>query len=283
MPSAAIAGSSSRVRSVSSPNTIWPVSGRVLPVTTSIIVVLPAPFGPITARISPGSIASDNSFSARNPSKVTLTPSRYSRVSRLVHPVTSRSSRHLEHRADRGFRLLGRRRPARHELARGASSPISPRGRNSVTTMNSAPSAYSHNSGRAPVNQVLPRLTSTAPRIAPDKRAAAADRDPDHRLDRIDRRELARVDDPDLWHIERAADPGHHRRQDEHEQLVRFRPVAEKAGARLGVAHRDQHLAEARPDHRAREQIQRRQHEPPTGTAAPPACPRPGSESREYP
>ena len=47
--------------------------------------------------------------------------------------------------------------------ARGASSPISPRGRNSVTTMNNAPSAYSHNSGSALVNQVLPKLTSTAP------------------------------------------------------------------------------------------------------------------------
>ena len=76
MPSAAMAGSSSRVRSVSSPNTTLPVSGRVLPVMTSIIVVLPAPFGPITARISPGSITSDSSLSARNPSKVTLTPSR---------------------------------------------------------------------------------------------------------------------------------------------------------------------------------------------------------------
>ena len=81
MPSAAIAGSSSRVRSVSSPNTTLPVSGRVLPVMTSIIVVLPAPFGPITARISPASSTSDSAFSARNPSKLTVTPSRYSRVS----------------------------------------------------------------------------------------------------------------------------------------------------------------------------------------------------------
>ena len=32
-----------------------PASGRVLPVMTSIIVVLPAPFGPMIARISPGS------------------------------------------------------------------------------------------------------------------------------------------------------------------------------------------------------------------------------------
>ena len=52
------------------------LSGRVLPVTTSIIVVLPAPFGPMIARISPGSMTRDNSLSARKPSKVTVTPSR---------------------------------------------------------------------------------------------------------------------------------------------------------------------------------------------------------------
>ena len=38
---------------VSPSNMTSPVSGRVLPVTTSIIVVLPAPFGPMMARISP--------------------------------------------------------------------------------------------------------------------------------------------------------------------------------------------------------------------------------------
>ena len=43
-------------------NTTSPSSGRVLPVMTSIIVVLPAPFGPMIARISPGSTASDNPF-----------------------------------------------------------------------------------------------------------------------------------------------------------------------------------------------------------------------------
>ncbi len=69
-------GSSRRVRSWPSPNTARPVSGRVLPVITSIIVVLPAPFGPITARISPGASASDNSFNARKPSNDTLTLSR---------------------------------------------------------------------------------------------------------------------------------------------------------------------------------------------------------------
>ena len=53
-----------------------PASGRVLPVMTSIMVVLPAPFGPITARISPGASTRDRLFSARKPSKLTLTPSR---------------------------------------------------------------------------------------------------------------------------------------------------------------------------------------------------------------
>ncbi len=42
-----------------------------------------------------------------------------------------------------------------------------PRGSSSVTKMNRAPSANSHNSGSAPVKMVLPTFTSTAPRIAP--------------------------------------------------------------------------------------------------------------------
>ncbi len=53
-----------------------PSSGRVLPVTMSIIVVLPAPFGPMMARISPGSTASDRLLMARKPSNDTLTPLR---------------------------------------------------------------------------------------------------------------------------------------------------------------------------------------------------------------
>jgi uncharacterized paraquat-inducible protein A len=48
-----------------------------LPVTTSIIVVLPAPFGPMMARISPGAMVKDRLLSALNPSNDTLTPSRY--------------------------------------------------------------------------------------------------------------------------------------------------------------------------------------------------------------
>ncbi len=80
MPSAAIAGSSSRVRSVVAPKITLPASGRVLPVMMSIIVVLPAPLGPITARISPGSRTSERLLIALNPSKATETPSRYSNV-----------------------------------------------------------------------------------------------------------------------------------------------------------------------------------------------------------
>ena len=77
MPSSAISVSSSLERSKlpCSKNTS-PASGRVLPVTTSIIVVLPAPFGPMMARISPGSMMNDSSLSARKPSNDTVMPSR---------------------------------------------------------------------------------------------------------------------------------------------------------------------------------------------------------------
>ena len=53
MPRRAVEASSIRVRSVSSPQTTRPTSGLVLPVMMSSIVVLPAPLGPTTARISP--------------------------------------------------------------------------------------------------------------------------------------------------------------------------------------------------------------------------------------
>ena len=122
--------------------------------------------------------------------------------------------------------------PDRAGRARGTSSPISPRGRNSVTTMNRAPSANSHNSGSAPVNQVLPKLTSTAPSDRAKQRAAAADRDPDHRLDRIDRRELARIDDPDLRHIKRAARSRPSPPRGQRRTACTIRPVAEKPCAR---------------------------------------------------
>ena len=58
------------------PKNAVPVSGRVLPVITSIIVVLPAPFGPMTQRSSPLSISSDSALSALKPSKLTEISSR---------------------------------------------------------------------------------------------------------------------------------------------------------------------------------------------------------------
>ena len=57
MPACAISASVSRVRSIVWPKNALPASGRVLPVMTSIIVVLPAPLGPMTQRSSPTSIA----------------------------------------------------------------------------------------------------------------------------------------------------------------------------------------------------------------------------------
>ena len=71
-----MAASSCLVRSTLPSNTTSPSSGRVLPVMTSIMVVLPAPLGPMIARISPGITVKDRLFSARKPSKLTLTPSR---------------------------------------------------------------------------------------------------------------------------------------------------------------------------------------------------------------
>ena len=76
MPSSAIRVSSSRVRSVTPSNSTSPSSGLVLPVMMSIIVVLPAPLGPMMARISPGSSVSDRLLMAWKPSNETCTPSR---------------------------------------------------------------------------------------------------------------------------------------------------------------------------------------------------------------
>src|SRR6266576_2764682 len=59
MPSWAIAASSLVVRSMLPwSNSTSPASGLVLPVMISIIVVLPAPLGPMMARISPGASSS---------------------------------------------------------------------------------------------------------------------------------------------------------------------------------------------------------------------------------
>ena len=77
MPSWAISGSLWRSRSMVLPKYTVPSSGRVLPVMMSIIVVLPAPLGPMMQRSSPGAMSSDSLLMALKPSKLTLTSSRY--------------------------------------------------------------------------------------------------------------------------------------------------------------------------------------------------------------
>ena len=76
MPACAIWASERRARSMLWLKNTLPSSGRVLPVMTSIIVVLPAPFGPMMVRSSPFSTTSESALSALNPSKLTVTPSR---------------------------------------------------------------------------------------------------------------------------------------------------------------------------------------------------------------
>ena len=51
-------------------------SGRVLPVMMSIIVVLPAPLGPMMQRSSPGAMSRLSLLIALKPSKLTHTSSR---------------------------------------------------------------------------------------------------------------------------------------------------------------------------------------------------------------
>ncbi|MNZ78640.1 hypothetical protein D3C78_972220 [compost metagenome] len=72
MPAWAICTSLMRVRSRVSPNQALPLLGRVLPVITSMRVVLPAPLGPMMQRNSPTPMYRFSALSALNPSKLTL-------------------------------------------------------------------------------------------------------------------------------------------------------------------------------------------------------------------
>ena len=76
MPAWAICGSVMRVRSSVCPKKQVPESGRVLPVMTSIMVVLPAPLGPMMQRSSPASMARLSLLRALKPSKLTEMSSR---------------------------------------------------------------------------------------------------------------------------------------------------------------------------------------------------------------
>ncbi|MNE39800.1 hypothetical protein D3C80_1337710 [compost metagenome] len=80
IPAWAICTSLMRVRSRVSPNQALPLVGRVLPVITSISVVLPAPLGPMMQRSSPTPMYRLRLFSALKPSKLTLMSSRVSTV-----------------------------------------------------------------------------------------------------------------------------------------------------------------------------------------------------------
>ncbi len=76
MPRLAMSGSLRASRLWRLPNHTEPVSGRVLPVMMSIMVVLPAPFGPMMQRNSPSSMVRLRLLMALKPSKLTLTSSR---------------------------------------------------------------------------------------------------------------------------------------------------------------------------------------------------------------
>ena len=71
MPACAICGSRQAQQIDGAAEEGRPLSGRVLPVITSIIVVLPAPLGPMMQRSSPASMVSVSAFSALKPSKLT--------------------------------------------------------------------------------------------------------------------------------------------------------------------------------------------------------------------
>ena len=227
MPAWAISGSFIVSRLIWFPKNTRPASGRVLPVTTSIIVVLPAPFGPITQSSSPGvdvqgevvegleaveahrhllqveDVAGQHrrlpprrrlAFPApgvapvRGRAGVTGPgvgapgvgghASRLRTGSRPASPRGKEQGGPDEHRAERVQPHVGAFpapgvAPVRGRAGvtgpgvgapgvgghasrlRTGSRPASPRGRNRVAPTNIAPSAYSHTSGSAPVNQVF--------------------------------------------------------------------------------------------------------------------------------
>ncbi|MNE21486.1 hypothetical protein D3C80_1146510 [compost metagenome] len=76
IPAWAICTSLIEARSRVSPNQALPWLGRVLPVITSIKVVLPAPLGPMMQRSSPTPMYRFKAFKALKPSKLTLMSSR---------------------------------------------------------------------------------------------------------------------------------------------------------------------------------------------------------------
>src|SRR4030095_4159829 len=120
MPACTISGSLISSRLARRPNHAVPESGRVFPVITSIIVVLPAPFGPMMQRSSPGSTYKVSESSALNPSKLTVSFSRYKILSRTFirspytlgesyQPTREKERHHHEQRAEGVEPDLGQR------------------------------------------------------------------------------------------------------------------------------------------------------------------------------
>ncbi|MNF82146.1 hypothetical protein D3C84_644450 [compost metagenome] len=99
MPAWAICTSLICVRSRVSPNQALPWLGRVLPVITSISVVLPAPLGPMMQRSSPTPMYRFSALSALKPSKLTLISSRVRIVPwRVLRPGPTRWPRPMASR-----------------------------------------------------------------------------------------------------------------------------------------------------------------------------------------
>jgi hypothetical protein len=235
MPRLAIAASSSRVRSIGRRKRPSPSSGRVLPVMMSIIVVLPAPFGPMMARISPGSSTSDRPLIALKPSKETRRRRdrawcRFSVMALLLRRVRGLRQRSW-HRTSLGRCRLGRR----HRLRACEASPTGtcrrmPLGMNRVTKTNRPPSANSQNSGKAPVNIALAGIDQQR---ADDRlRSACRGRRPRPRSPPRSNwpGRTRRIDDADLRHVERAGDAGHARPNSEGEELDVLRPASRGSG-----------------------------------------------------
>ena len=148
------------------PKKARPRSGRVLPVITSIMVVLPAPFGPMMQRSSPPLMLRLRALSALKPSKLTVMSSRY-----RIAPCATSNCPGCTTRPYAGFAATAaaggcetslvldlRERAGLHQFGSHGPSflrrtrPMIPCGRKRMTAMNSAPKKYNRNSGKACVN-----------------------------------------------------------------------------------------------------------------------------------
>ena len=144
---------------------------------------------------------------------------------------------------------------SRRSAVQCRSVPMIPRGSSRVTTTNSVAEQEQPVRRQHPGGEIgLGVVDHDRAEHRAGQRTAAADRDPDHRLNGVAGRELARIDDADLRHIERAREARHAGGKREHEQLVGFNPVADEADTGLGIANGDQHLAELRGDDGAAQQ-----------------------------